>query len=108
MTPRIETSNEKKLVGKRLSMSFAGYKAGELWRSFMPARKKIINNLTNELISVTVYSIFQYIFGTWLPASGYYLDNRPHFEILGHKYKNNDPDSEEEIWIPVKPKNATH
>ena len=48
---------------------------------------------------------FQYIFGTWLPESEYLLDNRPHFEILGEKYKNNSPDSEEEIWIPVKHKN---
>lgn len=46
-------------------------------------------------------SIFQYIFGTWLPASAYQLDLRPHFEILGPKYKNNDPASEEEIWIPI-------
>lgn len=47
---------------------------------------------------------FRYIFKTWLPNSGYTLDNRPHFEILGDKYKNNAPDSEEEIWIPVKEK----
>ncbi len=46
--------------------------------------------------------VFQYIFGEWLPGSDYLLDNRPHFEVLGDKYKNNDPDSEEEIWIPVK------
>jgi AraC family transcriptional regulator len=49
-------------------------------------------------------SIFQYIFGTWLPNSDYVLDDRPHFEILGEKYKNADPDSEEEIWIPVRKK----
>nr|WP_299073624.1 GyrI-like domain-containing protein [uncultured Allomuricauda sp.] len=49
-------------------------------------------------------SIFQYIFKTWLPNSCYKLDNRPHFEILGKKYKNNDPASEEEIWIPIKKK----
>jgi AraC family transcriptional regulator len=47
---------------------------------------------------------FQYIFGTWLPASDYELDNRPHFEILGKKYKNDDPASEEEVWIPIKPR----
>lgn len=46
--------------------------------------------------------IFQYIFGTWLPGSNYKIDNRPHFEILGEKFKVNDPSSEEEIWIPVK------
>jgi len=45
---------------------------------------------------------FQYILGTWLQDSKYTLDNRPHFEILGEKYKNEDPNSEEEIWIPIK------
>ncbi len=46
--------------------------------------------------------IFQYIFMTWLPNSEYQLDERPHFEVLGDKYKTNDPTSEEEIWIPIK------
>ena len=49
-------------------------------------------------------TIFRYIFGSWLPDSAYTLDNRPHFEILGDKYKNTDPDSEEQICIPVKQK----
>ena len=162
MTPRIETLNERKLVGKRLTMSFANYKIGELWRSFTPRRKEITNNLTSDLISMVVYkpthfadfkptneferwatvevadfdnvpnemeifvlpsglyavfdykglstdnSIFQYILGTWLPSSDYVLDDRPHFEVLGDKYKNNDPTSEEEIWIPIRPKNTSH
>jgi len=143
-------------------MSFTNYKAGELWKSFMPGRKDITNNLTDDLISLAVYnptcfadfkptneferwaavevadfdnvpndmetfvlpgglyaafdykglntdnSIFQYILGTWLPNSDYALDNRPHFEVLGSKYKNNDPASEEEIWIPIKLKNTSH
>ncbi|MEZ2414446.1 GyrI-like domain-containing protein [Muriicola sp. E247] len=49
-------------------------------------------------------SIYQEIFSEWLPNSDYLLDHRPHFEILGEKYRNNDPDSEEEIWIPVRKK----
>ena len=50
-------------------------------------------------------STFQYIFQTWLPNSNQYLlENRPHFEILGEKYKNNNSSSEEEIWIPIKSK----
>lgn len=54
-------------------------------------------------------SIFKYILGTWLPTSDFTLDNRPHFEVLGDKYKNNDPTSEEEIWIPIKRKmNTSH
>tara|TARA_R110002074_G_scaffold39190_1_gene105505 strand:+ start:6280 stop:6762 length:483 start_codon:yes stop_codon:yes gene_type:complete len=48
--------------------------------------------------------IFQYIYGEWIPKSKYQLDNRPHFEVLGVKYKFNDPTSEEEIWIPIKTK----
>ena len=47
-------------------------------------------------------SIFQYIYGSWLPNSVYQLDSRPHFELLGSKYKNESPDSEEEIWIPIQ------
>ena len=158
MTPRIITSNEKKLIGKRLTMSLADNKTGELWKSFRSRRKEITNPLTSNLISMQVYTpthfadfkptnefekwatvevkdfhqvpidmvtfilktglyavfdykgssndprIFQYIFGTWLPGSDYELDNRPHFEILGDKYRNNDPTSEEEIWIPIKPR----
>ena len=67
--------------------------------------------LTGGLYAVFPYeglntddAIFRYIYMKWVPASGYVLDNRPHFEILGDRYKNNDPDSEEEIWIPIKPK----
>jgi len=43
-----------------------------------------------------------YIYGKWIPNSDYDLDNRPHFEVLGDAYKNNDPASEEEVWIPIK------
>lgn len=46
--------------------------------------------------------VFRYILAEWLPQSGYSLDNRPHFEILGDKYKNGADDSEEDIYIPVK------
>ncbi|WP_026967607.1 GyrI-like domain-containing protein [Algoriphagus terrigena] len=158
MTPRIEKLNEKKLIGMRLRMSLSNNRTGELWKSFIPRKREIQNNLTGDVISMQVYSpthfanfdpatefekwatvevsdfeiipkemetfpltggmyavfdytglssdpgIFRYIFGTWLPKSDYKLDDRPHFEILGAKYKNNDPASEEEIWIPIRPK----
>jgi AraC family transcriptional regulator len=159
MEPKLETIAEKKLIGKRMKMSFASNRTGELWRSFMPRRREIQNAVTNDLISLQNYSqpvnlndfnqefekwaavevtdfqslpdgmetflipaglyavfhykgsstdtsIFRYIFGEWLPASNYVLDTRPHFERLGDKYKNNDPDSEEDIWIPIKPKSV--
>jgi AraC family transcriptional regulator len=49
-------------------------------------------------------AIFDYIFRDWIPNSEYDLDQRPHFEILGAKYKKEDSNSEEEIWIPIKKK----
>ncbi len=48
--------------------------------------------------------IFRYIYGKWIPDSIYQLDNRPHFEVLGTNYKQYDPTSEEEIWIPIREK----
>ncbi len=45
---------------------------------------------------------FRYIFETWIPHSPYVIDTRPHFEILGEKYKHDDPTSEEEVWIPIR------
>lgn len=50
------------------------------------------------------HKVFDYIFTKWLPDSDYLLDDRLHFEILGEKYRNNNPESEEEIWIPIKKK----
>ena len=91
LQPRIEILSEKKLVGKRIRMSLSDNRTGELWRSFMPGRNEISNNLTNELISMQVYN------EPLIPG-----DLNQKFEILGEKYKNGDPNSEEEIWIPVK------
>ena len=157
MEPRIETLPEKKIVGKRIKMSFSNNKTRELWRSFMPVRREIKNIIGSELFSIEVYEplyfnnfnpekefdkwaavevtdfekvpddmdtlilprglyavfihkgaagkgpeTYRYIFGTWLPASDFLLDDRPHFAVMGEKYKNDDPDSEEEVWIPVK------
>ncbi|SMD31722.1 AraC family transcriptional regulator [Reichenbachiella faecimaris] len=45
----------------------------------------------------------QYILNEWMPTSGYEPDNsRPQYELLGDKYINNHPDSEEEVWFPIK------
>jgi AraC family transcriptional regulator len=123
--PRIKDI-ENRVGTKRYSMQF--YDAGYFER-FNPAtdftKKAAVEvsdlgslpagmegfTLASSLYAVWLYKgsssdgrIFQYIFSTWLPASDYELDNRPHFEVLGEKYRNNDPDSEEEIWIPVKKK----
>lgn len=49
-------------------------------------------------------ALLQYIFTAWLPASDYILDERPHFAVMGDKYKGDVEDSEEDLWIPVKRK----
>jgi len=51
------------------------------------------------------HKFYQYIFKDWIPKSDYVLDDRPHFAVMGEKYKNNEPNSEEEIWIPIKKSN---
>ncbi len=45
---------------------------------------------------------YQYIYGQWIPNSEYELDDRPHFALMGEKYKGEDPESEEEFWIPIR------
>ena len=163
MEPRIETINEKKLIGRRAGMTLAADNTKELWQYIMPRRSEIRNNLNEELLSVQLfnaypdfkgfdhdsvfekwaaievadfsevpegfemftlpaglYAIFHYkgaanapgdtlysIFTSWFPASAYNVDNdRPHFAVMGDKYKGNDPDSEEDICIPIKPKQS--
>lgn len=160
LKPRILNIAPKKLVGKKVVMSFADNKTDQLWQGFMPHRKSISDRINNDLICMQIYDsplqldnfepaasfqkwalaevadyanvpdemetfdlpgglyaifdykgraadfapTFRYILGEWLPQSGYEIGNRPHFEVLGARYKNNDPESEEEICIPVKPK----
>jgi AraC family transcriptional regulator len=159
MDPKIETLNELKLVGMKTKMSFANNKTRELWQSFMPRKKEIIQAVDIELYSVEVYDpgffknfspanefekwaavkvktletvpqnmdsliihageyavfhykgkpsegqkFYQFIYTQWLPGSGYELDNRPHFALMGEKYKGEDPESEEDIWIPIQKK----
>lgn len=45
---------------------------------------------------------YQYITTEWLPSSGYAIDNRPHFQVMGEKYKNGSPDSEEDFYVPIR------
>jgi AraC family transcriptional regulator len=160
--PRIEALPEKKLAGKRMTMSFANNKTREVWQAFMPRRTEISNAIGSELYSVEVYTqgffdrfdptkefekwaavevsdpgstpseleiitipqglyavfthrgpategpkTYGYIFQEWLPKSGFVLEPRPHFALMGEKYKHDDPESEEEIWIPVSARSVT-
>ncbi|KUJ61936.1 AraC family transcriptional regulator [Flavobacteriaceae bacterium CRH] len=50
------------------------------------------------------HQTYHSIFVEWLPNSKYTVDERPHFAVMTEKYKKEDPDSEEDIWIPIKNK----
>ncbi|RLA24931.1 MAG: GyrI-like domain-containing protein [Gammaproteobacteria bacterium] len=56
MQPRIEAMQARKLVGIRREMSLADNRTAQLWRSFMPRRNEVKNRITNEYISMQVYS----------------------------------------------------
>jgi AraC family transcriptional regulator len=49
----------------------------------------------------TLTENYNYLINDWLPKEGYRIDNRAHFQVMGDKYKRNDPNSEEEVWIPI-------
>lgn len=55
MTPQIVSLEETKLIGNKLSMSFARDRTAELWRSFTPRRKEIKNAANQDLFSVELY-----------------------------------------------------
>lgn len=44
----------------------------------------------------------QFIYGQWLPGSGYELAAREYFEVLPRSYRPDDPEASETIWIPVQ------
>jgi len=52
--------------------------------------------------------VFHYIYKVWFPQSAYEPDARAYFELLGEKYKRDDDESEEELWIPVRLKTQTN
>ena len=47
-------------------------------------------------------TFYSKIFGKWLTNSEYKLANRPHFAVMGEKYKGEEATSEEEIFIPIE------
>ena len=55
--------------------------------------------------SSEAHKVYQYIFEEWMPNSAYQVDHRPHFAVMGDKYRNDHPDSEEEFWVPIQKSN---
>ena len=51
-----------------------------------------------------VGKLFQHVYGTWLPQSGYALEQRPHMAIMPPGYRPDDPEAKETIWVPITSK----
>ncbi len=83
MQPIITTITEKKLIGKRVSMSLAENQTATLWRSFLPHRKDIKNTVSNDMISLSAYSEpvrlgdFHQTFYKWAAVEVATFDNVP-------------------------------
>lgn len=77
--------------------------------------KSVSERFDTLLVPAGLYAVFTHIgsqaeavktytsiFTEWLPKSIYQIDDRPHFAVMGKNYKKDDPNSEEEIWIPIQ------
>jgi AraC family transcriptional regulator len=51
-----------------------------------------------------IAEVFQYAYMQWLPSSGYEMAYPFDFELYGEDYKGDVPESELDIYIPVRPK----
>lgn len=89
------------------------------WAAVELSKQELIpDGMDTILLTEGLYAVFihkgavdsfhetaSYIFETWIPQSGYQVDDRPHFEILGELYLGPmNPESQEEVWIPIKEK----
>lgn len=89
-------------------------KAFDIWACVEVSNlEHIPDGMTSFIIPKGEYAIFlqkgmdasktyQRIMTEWLPNSGYEIDNRPHFQVMGETYKNGSPDSEEDFYVPLK------
>ena len=159
MEPKIVKIETKQLIGQHTTTQLADNQIPKLWRSFMPRRREVKNQVDELVYAIhryepglkmedftphTVYdtwacvevseaqevpegmvsrelagglyavflykgpaaqfgATFNYIHAEWLPQSGYTLDNRDQFEVIGPNYLGPaHPDSEEEVWIPIR------
>jgi AraC family transcriptional regulator len=74
---------------------------------------RIPKGMTGFIIPKGAYAVFlqkgmdasntyQQIMTQWLPNSGFEIDDRPHFQVMGKLYKNGSAASEEDFYIPIR------
>jgi predicted transcriptional regulator YdeE len=45
---------------------------------------------------------FMYAYKTWMPEAGYEASGGPDFELYDPSFDNQDPESQFELYIPIK------
>jgi AraC family transcriptional regulator len=58
--------------------------------------------------SADIKNTYERIFRDIIPHANFSVDQRPHFEVLGENYLGQDPNSKEDIWIPIVFENQTY
>lgn len=103
-----------------LAVNFENFTPSTLYTSWaaieVSAQEQIPEGMEARTLSAGLYAIFihkgptqnfkptmDFIYGQWLPASPYELDERDQFEIMAEDYLGpNHPEAEEEVWVPVR------
>ncbi len=98
---------------------YSGIKAGEIHQRWAAAESPSVlpAGMHQMEIPVGLYAVFLYRGGMAgfeaflrdaifqkLPALSLDLDDRPHFQLLGEGFNPFSESSEEEVWIPVRPR----
>lgn len=98
---------------------FKSFNPNNTFKKWATLEVEDLENVPQEMNSISIesglYAVFtykglakdfsnlmQYIFTEWLPKSEYTLDNRAHFNLLGNKYIKDSPESQEDVYIPIK------
>ena len=94
--------------------------SGRILQRWAAARTELLSGEMESLeIKDGLYAVFLYrggmagfesflinAFVKTIPSFGLGIDNRPHFQVLGKGFDPFSEESEEEVWIPVKPLNS--
>jgi AraC family transcriptional regulator len=75
---------------------------GIFFAKTLPASKYAVFTAKEGLTKL--HDTFQYAYNTWLPASEYEVAYPFDFEYYGERYQGDTPESEVDIYIPIKPK----
>jgi len=86
------------VVGKAVK-NFDHIPEGMLTRTLPPYKYAVF---THKGSLENLRATYDYIYGTWLPKSGYEFGDTDDFEWYGEDYQLGNPDSELYIYIPVK------